>query len=205
MRVTPVVFFIASIACISSSSAAQDLKQLELEAGLGYARVYDGGGLSLSAVLDRPLGSTVDPLHHAVGVSFWYAHTKVSSRSTESVRRDLVGLGVRYRLGWQRCCGALHPFVAVPLQVLRSSIEDVPTLQAHIAAHEIPEPPAGIPTENFTGAAWGWGAGLELGLGVRLAEGLNGETRIQGLYHDIYDDASSNTAWTWHTGLSYRF
>jgi hypothetical protein len=117
----------------------------------------------------------------------------------------MLGLGIRYRLGWQRCCGALHPFVAVPLQVLHSSIEDVPALQAHVASHGIPKPPPGIPTENVTGAAWGWGAGLELGLEVGLAEGLNGDTRVQGLYHNIYDDATSNTAWTWHTGLSYRF
>jgi hypothetical protein len=140
-----------------------------------------------------------------VGVSFWYAHTKIASAPEEPARRDLLGLGLRYRLGWQHCCGALHPFMAIPLQVLHSSIEDVPALQASVAAHNIPEPPAGIPSEDFTGAAWGWGAGLELGLGVGLTDGLTGETRVQGLYHDIHADASSNTAWTWHTGLSYRF
>lgn len=204
MRVVPIILAVAFIPCLSSISASQS-RNLELEAGLGYARVFDGGGFSLSAALDRPLGSTVAPLHHAVGVSLWYAHTKVASSSSESPRRDMLGLGIRYRLGWQRCCGALHPFAAVPLQVLRSSIEDVPGLLAHVAAHDVPQPRAGIPTENFTGAAWGWGAGLELGLEVGLAKGLNGETRVQGLYHDIYDGATSNTAWTWHTGISYRF
>lgn len=204
MRVASIILFLASIPHLSSISAAQS-PNLELEAGLGYARVFDGGGLSLSAALDRPLGSTTAPLHHALGVGLWYANTKVASDEPEPPRRDMLGLGVRYRLGWQRCCGALHPFMAVPLQVLRSSIEDVPTLQAHVAAHGIPEPPPGIPTENFTGGAWGWGAGLELGVEIGLAEGLNGETRVQGLYHDIYQGASSNTAWTWHSGLSYRF
>jgi hypothetical protein len=204
MRISPVLFFIASISGLSSISAAQSSK-LELEAGLGYAKVFDGGGLSLSAALDRPLSAAVDPVHHAVGVSFWYAHTKLASQPEEPPRRDVLGLGVRYRLGWQRCCGALHPFVAVPLQVLRSSVEDVPGLEANVAAHQIPEPPMETQSENFTGSAWGWGAGLELGLEVGLADGLNGETRVQGLYHDIYDGATSNTAWTWHTGISYRF
>jgi hypothetical protein len=204
MRLASIILFLGSIPCLSSISTAQS-SNLELEAGLGYARVFDGGGFSLSAALDRPLGSTTAPLHHAVGVGLWYANTKVASGDTEPPRRDMLGLGIRYRLGWQRCCGALHPFVAVPLQVLHSSIEDVPALQAHVASHGIPKPPPVIPTENVTGAAWGWGAGLELGLEVGLAEGLNGETAVQGLYHDIYDGATSNTAWAWHTGLSYRF
>jgi hypothetical protein len=204
MRLASIILFLGSIPCLSSISTAQS-SNLELEAGLGYARVFDGGGFSLSAALDHPLGSTVAPLHHAVGVSLWYAHTKVASSSSESSRRDMLGLGIRYRLGWQSCCGPLHPFAAVPLQVLRSSIEDVPALVAQVAAHDVPELPGDIPTEDFTGAAWGWGAGLELGLEVGLAEGLNGETRVQGLYHDIYDGAASNTAWAWHTGLSYRF
>jgi hypothetical protein len=202
MRAAPLILLctLSRVSFVAAQNA-----NLELEAGLGYARVFDGGGLSLSAALDRPLGSTVAPLHHALGVSLWYAHTKVASASSEPPRRDLLGLGVRYRLGWQRCCGTLHPFMAVPLQVLRSSIEDAPVLLAKVAVHGIPEPPPRRPAENFTGAAWGWGTGLELGLELELAEGLSGETRVQGLYHDIYDGASSNTAWTWHTGMSYRF
>ena len=99
----------------------------------------------------------------------------------------------------------MHPFLAVPLQVLRSSIEDVARLQADLASHQVPELPPSTLTENSTGAAWGWGTGLELGLELGIAEGLNGDTRVQGLYHDIYEGATSNIAWTWHTGLSYRF
>jgi hypothetical protein len=52
--------------------AAQS-SELAVEAGLGYARVFDGGGVSLEAAVDRPMTAAVDPVQHALGLSFWYA------------------------------------------------------------------------------------------------------------------------------------
>jgi len=205
MRLVPLLFLLPASLIQSTPSQAQR-PDLELQAGLGYARLFDAGGLSFSAVVDRGVGSSQTPLQHALGLSFWYAHTRVASEIPESsLRRDLVGLGIRYQLGLRRCCGPVHPYMAVPLQVLRSSIEDVADLQPFLAAHGIPEPPNGRPAEDQAGGAWGWGAGLELGVRLGLAENLDVHTSMQGLYHDIYADESRNGAWSWHAGLIYRF
>jgi hypothetical protein len=186
--------------------AAQS-SELAVEAGLGYARVFDGGGVSLEAAVDRPMTAAVDPVQHALGLSFWYAQTDIASnaQSSDPSKRDLLGLGVRYRLGWQQCCGSLHPFLAVPVQVLHSSIQDTSSIVAELASHSVPTPPPEVPSQDQPGSAWGWGAGLELGLGLALADNLSGQTGLQGIYHDIYSGVSSHTAWTWHLGLSYGF
>jgi hypothetical protein len=142
-----------------------------------------------------------------VGTQLLVCQTDIASnaQSSDPSKRDLLGLGVRYRLGWQQCCGSLHPFLAVPVQVLHSSIQDTSSIVAELASHSVPTPPPEVPSQDQPGSAWGWGAGLELGLGLALADNLSGQTGLQGIYHDIYSGVSSHTAWTWHLGLSYGF
>ena len=178
---------------------------MEIEAGLGYARIFDGGGFSLSGVLDKSIGSGLEPFQQAVGIGLWYAQTKIASDEADIRHRNIFGTVVRYRVGTQRCCGPLHPFLAVPLQLLHSSIEEFPQALAALTSHAVPQPPPAPPTEDSPGGAWGWGTGLEVGVELSVTRNLSCQTRVQGLYQDIYAGAASNTAWTWHAGLRYGF
>ena len=175
---------------------------VELQAGLGYARMFHAGGVSFAANVDRILTPPETRLQHALGGSFWYAHTGIASRSNDAERRDIVGLGVRYQLTL-RSAESFTPFVGVPLQVLRSHIPDRADLAPGSLRLRVPEPPPPTPVEDLVGSEWGWGTGLEVGFRVGIGRRLRGQTSVQLLYQDIYGAASSHGAWNWHAGFSY--
>jgi hypothetical protein len=178
---------------------------IQLQAGLGYARVFDGGGISFAAAVERPLSARASRVQHALGGSLWYAHTNIASSMNDPEGRHIVGLGLRYQLGIGACCRAASLFLALPVQLLRSSIPDRGgLLTTSLATHGIPEPPPERPVEDQAGAAWGWGAGLEMGLRVRLTKQFSAQTSVQGLYQDIYASSSQNSAWNWHAGFTYQ-
>jgi hypothetical protein len=173
---------------------------------LGYARVFDAGGISLSAALERFLSSPDAGLQHALGGGLWYAHTGIASAPDDPEGRHIVGLGARYRLTLARGGSSVRPFLAVPVELLHSKIPDRAMLQAaSLLVHGVPEPPPPTPAEDRIGAEWGWGTGLELGLRVAVGERLSGQTSVQALYQDIYASQTSHSAWNWHAGLSYGF
>ena len=109
-----------------ASSLTAQTSGLELQAGLGYARAFDGGGPSFTAAVERPLSPPTGTLQHALGGGLWYSHMSIASGY--SAGRDLMGLGLRYLL--QLRAGRARPFLAVPLQVLRSNIPARATLQS---------------------------------------------------------------------------
>ncbi|HEY9014863.1 MAG TPA: hypothetical protein VIM84_07360, partial [Gemmatimonadales bacterium] len=169
----------------------------ELQAGLGYARLFDAGGISFAAAVDRSLSAASSQVHHAVGGSFWYARTAIATRPDAPDDRRTLGLGARYQLSLGSSRG-LSPFLAVPLQFLYSNIPDRADLVGAQLVEGVPEPPPPIPEEDTNGGAVGWGTGLELGFRLRMGDRLSGQTSVQGLYQDIYDASSSHGAWTWH-------
>ena len=177
----------------------------EIQAGLGYARMFDAGGISFSAALERFLSPGEAGLQHALGGSFWYAHTGIASSPDDPEGRHIVGLGARYRLTLGRA-GSFRPFLAVPVELLHSEIPDRATLQAAaLLAQGVPDPPPPTPVEDRIGGDWGWGTGLELGFRMAVGERLSGQTSVQALYQDIYGTETSNGAWNWHAGVSYGF
>jgi hypothetical protein len=177
----------------------------EIQAGLGYARMFEAGGISFSAGLDRFVSPADAGLQHAVGGALWYAHTAIASSPDDPEGRHIVGLGARYRMTLGRS-GTFRPFLAVPVQVLHSEIPDRTTLlSAALLVHGVPEPPPPTPAEDRVGGEWGWGSGLELGLRVAAGARFNAQTSVQALYQDIYASQTSNSAWNWHVGLSYGF
>jgi hypothetical protein len=177
----------------------------EVQAGLGYARMFDAGGISFSAGLERFLSPTDAGLQHALGGALWYAHTGIASSPDDPEGRHIVGLGARYRLALGRT-GSFRPFLAVPVQVLHSKIPDrTMLLAAALTVKAVPEPPPPTPVEDRIGEEWGWGTGLELGFRVAAGERLSAQTSVQALYQDIYAGQTSNGAWNWHAGLSYGF
>jgi hypothetical protein len=194
---------LVSTAVVHSPIRAQT-PGLELSAGLGYARVFDAGGVSLAAALDRSLSPSQHPLQQALGGSLWYAHTGIASAPDDPEGRDLVGVGVRYQLAL-RPSRFFNPFLAVPVQLLHSHIADrAQLLSAALGSAGVPEAPPSRPVEDKVGGAWGWGTGLELGFRLGGAtKRLNAHTSVQLLYQDIYDAGTRNGAWNWHAGLSY--
>src|SRR4051812_18276570 len=96
-----------------TSSAVAQSPGLEFQAGLGYARAFNGGGVSFAGAIEHPLSAPRSALRHALGGSVWYSH--MSLASGYSAGRDLMGLGLRYQLELGRCCGPARPYVAVPL------------------------------------------------------------------------------------------
>jgi hypothetical protein len=185
------------------SPATAQTSGLELQAGLGYARAFDGGGLSFAAAVEHPLSASSSRVQHALGGSLWYSH--MSIRSGYSAGRNLMGVGLRYQLELGTCCGHARPFFAVPLQVLRSDVPSRATLQsANLLLTGIPDPGPPTPVEDRMGDDWGWGTGLEVGFRIGLSPGLSAQTSVQGLYHRIYESSTRNTAWTIHGGITYQ-
>ncbi len=194
------VLFVSAVFC---SPAWGQARGIHLEAGLGYARVFDAGGISFAAALERAVSTPSKNVRHAVGGSFWYAHTDIASNPSDPEGRHLVGVGVRYQLGIGPSSTGV--FLAVPVQLLHSSIPDRPILDTDLSLNGVPEAPGEAPAEDRIGSAWGWGAGLELGFRLALAKQLSAQTSVQGLYQDIYTNSRDNGAWNWHAGLTYRF
>jgi hypothetical protein len=189
------------LTCIISfvSPAAAQTSGLELQAGLGYARAFDGGGPSFTAAIERPLSAATGTLQHALGGGLWYSHMSIASGYTAG--RDLVGLGLRYQL--QLRAGRVRPFVAVPLQVLLSNIPVSATL-ASLSVSGIPDLGPPTPVEDRMGSEWGWGTGLEAGFRIGLSPQLSAQTSVQGLYQRIYESGTRNGAWTIHGGITYQ-
>jgi hypothetical protein len=188
------------------SSVQAQTSGVEFQAGLGYARVFDGGGLSFAAVVEQPLSA--DPtrtVQHALGGSIWYSDMSVGSAPNSSLDRHMLGLGVRYELELRACCGRARAYFAVPLQLMQSSIPDVPHLEAagDLQLSRVPELGPPTPVEDKVGADWGWGTGLETGFRVNVSQRLRAHTSVQGLYQRIYEAGTRHWGWSWHAGLSY--
>jgi hypothetical protein len=179
----------------------------EVHAGVGYAHIFRAGGFSFATGYLQELGGATSPLQQRVGGDFWYANPDVASQTSGNAARSLVGLGARYEIEVSRCCGRFHPLIALPVQVLHSSVpietRNVPTLDAALLL--IPQPLAALPVEDRSGSAWGWGAGVELGVRVAVGAQWNLQTSGTAMYQDIYARSTTNGAWTWHLGVSYGF
>jgi hypothetical protein len=202
MRATPILLAVLSAAGFNSPALPQS-SEIELQAGLGYARVFGGGGISFAAVVERPLSSATSSLRHALGGSLWYAHTSIASAPDDPEGRDITGLGLRYQLELGR--SSVRPFVAVPVQLLRSNIPDrITILSAQLQTYGVPEPESPRPVEDVIGTDWGWGAGVELGLRAGLTGQLSAQTSVHALYQDIYSSGTRHGAWNWHAGLTYQ-
>jgi hypothetical protein len=196
------VFLTCSISFVSPAAAQSS--ELELQAGLGYARAFDGGGLSFAAAVEHPVSAPMSRLQHALGGSLWYSHMSIASGYTAG--RNLLGIGLRYQLELGTCCGHARPFLAVPVQVLLSDIPSRPTLAtpASLSVTGVPDPGSPTPVEDRMGSEWGWGTGLEVGFRIGLSQNLSAQTSVQGLYHRIYESSTRNTAWTIHGGVTYQ-
>jgi hypothetical protein len=195
----------ASLLILWLSSAAP-LAAQEVQAGLGYAHIFGAGGFSFALGYLQALNRVSAPVQQRFGGSFWYANTDVASLSPGNSARDMVGLGARYEIEVTRCCGSIHPLLALPVQLLHSAVQDltVPLVDA-IAFELIPEPSPNSSSEDRVGSAWGWGAGVELGADVPLGIQWNIRTTGTAMYQDIYAGSSTNGAWVWHLGMTYRF
>jgi hypothetical protein len=199
MRAVTVLVLLSTTA-IAASLPAQS-PALSLQAGLGYARVFHAGGVSLAAALDRAFSPQPSAVQQAVGGSFWYAHTGIASLPNDTEGRDLYGIGLRYKVAF-RASRLFRPYLAVPVQLLHSRISDrAELLSANVS--RVPQLPAAGPVEDRVGGEWGWGTGLEIGLRVGGEKRLSAQTAAQVLYQDIYDSGNQKGAWNWHAGLSY--
>jgi hypothetical protein len=202
MRAALIAIVLNSSVSFLSPALAQT-SGLELQAGLGYARAFDGGGLSFAAAVERPLSAPTSRVQHALGGSLWYSHMSVGSGYSGG--RNLMGVGLRYQLELGTCCGRARPFFAVPLQILRSDVPSRSALQsANLSLSGIPDPGPPTPLEDRMGDEWGWGTGLEVGFRIGLSQQLSAQTSVQGLYHRIYESSTRNTAWTIHGGITYQ-
>jgi hypothetical protein len=199
MRSCRASLIVLSLACAGSAGAQ------EVDGKVGYAHIFRAGGFSFATGYRQALSAVTSPLQHRVGGDFWYANTDVASLAPGNAGRSLVGLGARYEIEVTRCCGRLHPLVALPVQVLHSSVPDQLTALPGAAFLLVPTPVSSLPAEDQSGSAWGWGAGVELGLRFSMGPQWHLQTSGTAMYQDIYAQSTTHGAWTWHLGLSYRF
>jgi hypothetical protein len=205
MRFALILIFLSPAAFISPLRAQSS--GLQLQAGLGYARAFDGGGISFAAAVERPLSDRTSRVQHALGGSLWYSVMSVGSAPSSSLDRHMLGIGVRYQLELRNCCGRARPFFAVPLQLMQSSIPERADLTGtgSLLAGRVPDPGLPIPAEDRMGADWGWGTGLEAGFRLNVSERVSAHSSAQGLYHRIYEAGTRHWGWSWHAGMSYAF
>jgi hypothetical protein len=202
MRAALLSIVLVSLLSFVSSITAQT-SGLELQAGLGYARAFNGGGVSFAAGIAHPLSTPTSRLQHALGGSIWYSEMSIGSAPESSNERHLMGLGMRYQLELQ--AGRARPFLAVPVQLLRSNIPDrTDIVPGSLSVASVPDPGAPTPVEDRIGSEWGWGAGLELGFRLGLSPRLSAQTSVLGLYQRIYETGTRNGAWTIHGGITYQ-
>ena len=176
----------------------------ELHAGVGYAHIFRAGGFSFATGYVHPIGP-VGAVKHGIGGDFWWANTDVASQPSGNASRDVVGIGARYEIDLVRCCGRIHPVAAVPVQVIHSSVSLPSDLQEGAAILLVPRPRGGAPpAEDRGGGAWGWGAGVELGLQVEISPQWNLLTSGTAMYQDVYASSTTNGAWSLHLGATYR-
>jgi hypothetical protein len=198
MRNCRASLIVLCLACAGPAVAQQ------VHAGVGYAHIFRAGGFSFATGYLQGLTSVTSPLQQRVGGDFWYANPDVASQTSGNAARSLVGLGARYEIEVSRCCGRFHPLIALPVQVLHSSVSETTVpLPSGAALLLVPEPGAQLPVEDRSGSAWGWGAGVELGVRVAVGAQWNLQTSGTAMYQDIYARSTTNGAWTWHLGLSY--
>jgi hypothetical protein len=192
---------VLSLACTLPARAQ------ELHANVGYAHIFRAGGFSFATGYLQQLGAATAAVRQRVGGDFWYANTDVASQPAGNAGRNVVGLGGRYEVEMTRCCGRVHPVAAVPVQLIHSSVPEPAVLfvSERPAIQLVPTPIEGPPAEDRGGSAWGWGAGLELGVRVAVSPQWNLQTSGTAMYQDVYAASTTNGAWTWHVGLSYRF
>jgi hypothetical protein len=202
MHITPVSVALISAICLLTPAVSAQNPALELQAGFGYARAFDGGGPSFAAAVERPLSPATSRLQHALGGSLWYSQMSIASNPNSAQDRHMMGLGLRYQLELR--AGKARPFIAVPVQLLRSDIPIEPTLQSNLSVIGVPNTGPARPVEDIPGSDWGWGAGLEAGFRLGLSSQLSAQTSVQGLYHRIYDAGTRNGAWTVQAGISYQ-
>jgi hypothetical protein len=203
MRVSlPLLVFVA---LFPHSLLRGQSSSLELQAGLGYARAFDGAGISFAAALERPLSDTASRVQHALGGSLWYSEMSVGSAPSSAPDRRMLGIGVRYQLELRNCCGQVRPFLALPLQLMQSSVPESSTLPGTggLLAGRVPEPDPPVPPEDQPGTDWGWGTGLEIGFRVNVSGPMSAHSSAQALYNRIYESGTRHWGWTWHAGLSY--
>jgi hypothetical protein len=200
MRHCRASLIVLCLACAGPAAAQQ------LHAGVGYAHIFRAGGFSFATGYLQELSGVTSPLQQRLGGDFWYANPDVASRASGNAARSVVGLGARYEIEVSRCCGRVHPLIALPVQVLHSSVPDQTDILASRAALLlVPGTESPLPAEDRSGSAWGWGAGVELGVRVSLGPQWNVQTSGTAMYQDIYAQSRTNGAWTWHLGLSYGF
>jgi hypothetical protein len=200
MRNCRASLIVLCLACAGPAAAQQ------VHAGVGYAHIFRAGGFSFATGYLQELSGVTSPLQQRVGADFWYANPDVASRGPGNADRSLVGLGARYEVEVSRCCGRFHPLVALPVQVVRSSVPDpIVALPSGATLLLVPGPESPLPVEDQSGSAWGWSAGVELGVRVSVGSRWNLQTSGTAMYQDIYARSTTNGAWTWHLGLSYGF
>jgi hypothetical protein len=180
------------------------LSAQEVQAGLGYAHIFGGGGFSFGLGYLQGLNPAGASVQQRVGASFWYANTDLASDAAGNAGRNLVGLGARYEVEMGRCCGPVHPLLAIPVQLIHSSVGERVFPTEPLALSAIPEPGPTLSAEELT-SAWGWGAGVELGAEMPLGAQWNLRTSGTAMYQDIYTESTTNAAWVLHLGATYRF
>jgi hypothetical protein len=185
---------------------AAPVEAQEVHADVGYAHIFRAGGFSFAAGYLRALSPPNAAARHRLGGEFWYANTDVASRPSGNADRSVVGLGARYEVELAGCCGKIHPVAAVPVRLIHSSVPgQIKTISEAAPLLLEPRPPTSPPREDQDGSAWGWGAGVELGVRLGLSPQWSLQTSGTAMYQDVYAGSITSGAWTWHVGLGYRF
>ena len=178
----------------------------ELHADVGYAHIFRAGGFSFATGYLRGLSAPAAAAQQRVGGNSG-TPIPMSRHGPRGMRAAASsGSGRATRSNLRDAVAEIHPVAAVPVRLIHSSIPDQITMLPQTASLLLePQPPTALPSEDRDGSAWGWGAGVELGVRVVLSPQWNLQTSGTAMYQDVYAGSTTSGAWTWHVGLGYRF
>ena len=144
-----------------------------------YVRAFGGEGEGVAVEALRMLPVSLLGTQHSFGLSAWVTKADIASGHPFGARRTLGGVGVRWQIAIETLSGHVRPFVAVPVQLMFSSIPD----GFFLASFGSPTVPVADRGHHRTALSTGVGAGLEL----NVTSGVGFRIGVERLYHRLFD------------------
>ncbi len=145
-----------------------------------YVRAFGGEGEGVAVEALRMLPFSLLGTQHSFGLSAWYTKADIASGHPFGAQRTLGGVGVRWQAAIETLSGHVRPFLAVPVQLMFSSI---PGMGAFPTSFESPTVPVADRGHQRTALSTGVGAGLKL----NVTSGVGFRIGVERFYHRLFD------------------
>ena len=178
-RTTILLLFAAVCPAAAQLEAQRTDVKVAVTGSAVYVRAFGGEGEGVAVEALRMLPFSLLGAQHSFGLSAWYTKADIASGHPFGAQRTLGGVGVRWQIAIDTS-GHVRPFVAVPVQLMFSSI---PGMGAFPTSFGSPTVPVADRGHQRTALSTGVGAGLKL----NVTSGVGFRIGVERLYHRLFD------------------